>query len=99
MFVPKYQKKGTCGSLKKESGGIIRELGRQYGVELMEGYAMGDYIHLLLMILPKYSVAYTIGFLKGNQRYELSGTSNKLNGIYGAPFLGSRMLCEYSSFR
>ena len=27
---------------------------------------MRDYIHMLLMIPPKYSVANTIGFLKGN---------------------------------
>ncbi|WP_419619579.1 IS200/IS605 family transposase, partial [Thiolapillus sp.] len=53
------------GTLRKETGGILRELCRQQGVELIEGYAMRDYIHMLLMIPPKYSVANTIGFLKG----------------------------------
>ncbi len=43
----------------------MRELCRQQGVELIEGYAMRDHIHMLLMIPPKYSVANTIGFLKG----------------------------------
>ena len=38
---------------------------RQYGIELVEGHAMGDHVHMLLMIPPKYSVAHTIGFLKG----------------------------------
>ncbi|WP_419626281.1 transposase, partial [Thiolapillus sp.] len=42
-----------------------RPLCRQQGVELIEGYAMRDHIHMLLMIPPKYSVANTIGFLKG----------------------------------
>jgi putative transposase len=34
-------------------------------VELVEGYAMKDHIHMLLGIPPKYSVANTVGFLKG----------------------------------
>ncbi len=35
------------------------------GRRLVEGHAMGDHIHILLMIPPKYSVANTVGFLKG----------------------------------
>ncbi len=65
MFVPKYRRKSIYGTLRKEIGGILRELCRQQGVELIEGYAMRDHIHMLLMIPPKYSVANTIGFLKG----------------------------------
>ena len=41
------------------------ELCRQRGVELLEGHAMPDHVHLCLSIPPKYSVAHTIGFLKG----------------------------------
>ncbi len=44
---------------------IFRDLCRQRGIELVEGHAMPDHIHLCLSIPPKYSVAYTIGFLKG----------------------------------
>ena len=65
VFVPKYRRKSIYGMLRKEIGGILRELYRQQGVELIEGYAMRDHIHMLLMIPPKYSVANTIGFLKG----------------------------------
>ena len=65
VFVPKYRKKALYGNLRKEMGGILRELCRQHEVELIEGKAMGDHIHMLLMIPPKYSVANTIGFLKG----------------------------------
>ena len=31
----------------------------------MEGHALSDHVHLCLSIPPKYSVANTIGFLKG----------------------------------
>ena len=65
VFVPKYRKKALYGTLRKEIGGIVRELCSQTGVELVEGYAVRDHIHMLLMILPKYSVSPTIGFLNG----------------------------------
>jgi putative transposase len=35
------------------------------GVELVEGKAMLDHVHMCLSIPPKYSVAHTVGFLKG----------------------------------
>jgi len=65
VFVPKYRKKMIDGTLRRDIGGILRNLCRQYGVELVEGYAMRDHIHMLLMIPPKYSVSNTVGFLKG----------------------------------
>jgi putative transposase len=34
-------------------------------VELVEGHAMPDHVHLCLSIAPKFSVANTVGFLKG----------------------------------
>src|SRR5262249_14534582 len=46
-------------------GVILRDLCRQRGIDLVEGHAMPDHVHLCLSIPPKYSVAYTIGFLKG----------------------------------
>ena len=40
VFVPKYRKQAIYGTLRKEIGGIFRELCRQGGLELVEGYAM-----------------------------------------------------------
>ena len=65
VFVPKYRKKSIYRILRKDVGEILRDLCRQQGVELVEGYAMADHIHMLLMIPLKYSVANTVGFLKG----------------------------------
>ncbi|MFC1603034.1 IS200/IS605 family transposase [Pseudomonadota bacterium] len=65
VFVLKYRKKPIYGTLRKDIGGIFKDLCRQYGIELVEGHAMGDHVHMLLMIPPKFSVANTIGFLKG----------------------------------
>ena len=43
----------------------MNDLCKQFGVELVEGHAMSDHIHMCLSIPPKLSVAYTIGRLKG----------------------------------
>ena len=65
VFVPKYRKRAIFGQLRKNIGGIFRELCRQHGVELVEGHALGDHVHMCLSIPPKFSVANTVGFLKG----------------------------------
>ena len=65
VIIPKYRRKVFYGRLRRQIGAILRELCRQRGVELVEGHAMPDHVHLCLSIPPKYSVAFTIGFLKG----------------------------------
>ena len=65
IFIPKYRRKVIFGNLRSSIGQILRELCEQKGIELLEGHAMNDHVHLCLSIPPKYSVAYTIGFLKG----------------------------------
>ena len=65
VITPKYRKKKLYGRLRREIGPILRELCRQKGVEMIEGHSMPDHIHMFLSIPPKYSVAHTIGFLKG----------------------------------
>ena len=65
VWVPKYRKKAMFGQLRSGVGKILRELCRQHGVELIEGKTLPDHVHLCLSIPPKYSVANTVGFLKG----------------------------------
>jgi len=65
VIVPKYRHKVFYGKLRSRIGSLLRDLCRQRGVELLEGHAMSDHIHLCMSIPPKYSVANTIGFLKG----------------------------------
>ena len=65
VIIPKYRRRVFHGRLRRQIGGILRELCRQRGIGLVEGHAMRDHVHLCLSIPPKYSVAYAIGFLKG----------------------------------
>ena len=71
VFIPKYRKKVFFGKMRRKIGRILRELCRQRGVELLEGHAMSDHIHLCLSIPPKLSVSHTIGFLKGKSAVKI----------------------------
>ena len=65
VWVPKYRKRAIFGEMRRGSGRIVRELCQRSGVELVEGHALSDHVHVLLGIPPKLSVANTVGFLKG----------------------------------
>ena len=65
VIVPKYRKKVLYGRWRRKVGAILRELCRQRGVEMIEGVAKLDHIHMCLSIPPKFSVAFVVGFLKG----------------------------------
>ena len=65
VIVPKYRKKAIFGTLRKQIGKMLRELCEQGGIEVIEGHAMADHVHLCLSIPPKYSVANAIGRMKG----------------------------------
>jgi putative transposase len=65
VIIPKSRRRVLSGRLRRRIGLILRELCRQRGLELLEGPAMPDQVHLCLSIPPESSVASTIGFLKG----------------------------------
>ncbi len=68
VIVPKYRKKVMYGRTRNDIGKIIRQLCRQKEVEIVEGHAMADHIHLVLSIPPKHSVAMVVGYRKGSQQ-------------------------------
>jgi putative transposase len=65
VIVPKYRHKVFYGKMRRRVGEILRELCRQRGIELLQGNAMPEHIHMCLSIPPKFSVSFTLGFLKG----------------------------------
>ncbi len=71
VIIPKYRRNVLYGRVRHWIGTILRQLCEQRGVELLEGHCMPEHIHMCLSIPPKYSVADTVGFLKGKRaRYE-----------------------------
>ena len=71
IIVPKYRRKAIFGTLRRDIGKILRELCEQFGMELVEGHAMGDHVHLCLSIPPKFSVANAVGRLKGKSAIKI----------------------------
>ncbi len=65
VIVPKYRHKAIFGALRRDIGKILQELCERSGIELVEGHAMPDHVHLCLSRPPKYSVANAVGRLKG----------------------------------
>ena len=86
VFAQKYRKKAIYGRLRRDIGSILRKLCDENNVELIEGKAMPDHIHLCLSIPPKYSVAHTVGFLKGKSAIrihrEYLGRKRNLTGYH-----------------
>lgn len=65
VFAPKYRRKVFYGQKRYEIGQILRELCKWKGVNMLEGEAYPDHIHILLEIPSKISVSSFMGFLKG----------------------------------
>ena len=74
VWVPKYRKRVIFGQMRRGIGRIVRELCQRHGVELIEGHALSDHVHILLGIPPKFSVANTVGFLKGKSAIAFIGS-------------------------
>jgi len=71
VIVPKYRRKVLFGHIRRELGKVIRQLCRQKGVNLVEGNATSDHIHMILEVPPKYSIAMLIGYLKGKSAIQI----------------------------
>jgi len=100
VIVPKYRKKVLYGRLRREVGKIIRQLCRQKDVELIEGYAMPDHIHLVLSV--PYEVQHCNG--DGVSERQISYPHSPQNkwhqaGFYRKTFLVPRLLCQHDRLR
>ena len=87
VILPKYRRKVFFGKRRSDIGKILRQLCQQKGVVLVEGNAMPDHIHMVLSIPPKYSVAMTMGYLKGKSAVRINRELLKTQGtLFGRSF-------------
>ena len=90
VVLPKYRKKVIYGKIRHRVGEILRQLCRQKEIDLEEGNAMPDHIHMVLSVPPKYSVAMAIGFLKGKSAVRIHRQVLKTKGtLFGRTFWAS----------
>ena len=87
VIVPKYRRKVLYGKWRGRIGEILRQLCRQRGVELIEGNAVIDHIHLVLSVPPRFSIAMTVGYLKGKSAIRIHRDLLKTQGtLFGRSF-------------
>ena len=87
VILPKYRRKTLYGKIRRDIGKIIRQLCLQKAIGLVEGKAMSDHIHLLLSVPPKYSLAMTMGYLKGKSAIRIHREVMRTKGtLFGRSF-------------
>ena len=87
VIVPKYREKKHFKKHRAAIGQIMRVLCRQKGIELLEGNLASDHVHMLLSVAPKYSIAMTIGYLKGKSAIRIHRVLFRTKGtLFGRSF-------------
>ncbi len=86
VIVPKYRRRSMFKALRREVGVVLKEMCRRFGVELVEGHVMPDHVHMCLSIPPKFSVANTLGKLKGKSAIHLHQKYIRKKNLTGMHF-------------
>ncbi len=86
VFIPKYRRKALFGRLRRQIGPILRELCRRRSVEVLEGRALVDHIHMFVSIPPKISVSDLVGFIKGKSAVRIHRELLKERRVTGLHF-------------
>ncbi len=65
VFISKYRRKVLFGQGRKLFGNVFYDLAISKESRIEEGHIMKYHVHMLLSILPKYSMAQVVEFTKG----------------------------------
>ena len=90
IFTPKYRRKVIYNQYKESIEEIVKDLCKWKGVEIIEGKAMVDHIHLLVSIPPKLSVSSFMGYLKGKSALMIFDRHANLKYKFGNRHFWSR---------
>ncbi len=92
VFAPKYRRKVIYKAVRRDIIEIIKKLCKEMKVEIIEGEACPDHIHLLVSIPPYMSIAQFVGTLKSKSalmifdRCRIAGrTQIRAPGLNGRP--------------
>jgi len=72
VWIPKCRKKVLYGELRKYLGDVFRDLAMQKESKILEGHMLGDHIHMLISIPPKYAVSQVVGYVKGKSAIHIA---------------------------
>ena len=83
VFASKYRRQIIYEKIKADIGRILSELCEYKKVEIIEANACEDHIHILVIILPKISVAKFMRYLKGKSLLMIFDRHANLKYKYG----------------
>ena len=83
VFTPKYRRKIIYNKLRRDIVQIIKDLCKWKGIEIIEGKAMPDHIHILVKIPPKMSISNFMGYLKGKSAMMIFARQGNLKYKFG----------------
>ena len=83
VFTPKYRRKIIYNKLRRDIVQIIKDLCKWKGIEIIEGKAMPDHIHILVKIPPKMSISNFMGYLKGKSAMIIFARHGNLKYKFG----------------
>ena len=95
VFAPKYRRKVIYKSLRRDIIEIIKNLCKEMKVEIIEGEACPDHIHLLVSIPPYMSIAQFVGTLKSKSALMIFDRHANLKYKYGSRNFWCRVLCGH----
>ena len=83
VFAPKYRRKVIYKALRKDIIEIMKKLCKEMKVEIIEGEACPDHLHLLVSIPPYMSIAQFVGTLKSKSALMIFDRYANLKYKYG----------------
>ena len=83
VFTPKYRRKIIYNKLRRDIVQILKDLCKWKGIEIIEGKAMPDHIHILVKIPPKMSISNFMGYLKGKSAMMIFARHGNLKYKFG----------------
>lgn len=89
VFTPKYRRKIIYNKLRRDIIQIIKDLCKWKGIEIIEGKARPDHIHILVKITPKMSISNFMGYLKGKSAMMIFARHGNLKYKFGNNNFGS----------
>ena len=84
VFAPKYRRKVIYKTIREDVIEIIKKLCREMKVEIIEGEACPDHIHLLVSIPLYMSIAQFVGTLKSKSALMIFDRHANLKNKYGS---------------
>ena len=93
VSIPKDRSKELYRAERRIVVDTIKQWARIKGIEIIEGHAMPDHIHLCVSIPPKYAVAHSIGLLKGKSASEVMSFGTKQSRMVRGRTFWARGYC------